>query len=496
MHRNILADSLSKLDQNPESIAAFKKTIDADPRNVEALNHLALLYQKLGRFDEAFANYRKALAIQPNDAQTHFNVGNCWHDQNRYDEAAASYRKAIEVDPKNAKAYSGLGNTLREQRKAKEAVDVYRKFVELDPTNHESFYALGFDLSELNEWPEAEKAYAKAIELQPDSAKAHGGLAKSLHWQGQFAKSVAAYEKAFALAPPGHALHGYYEHFLGQEKAILGLEGRLAKKLDGKYAASPEEVYNMGELCGKLKAEYVLAVRLFKEAFDARPDMFAKIHAKFPYLAGHAAAQAYAELDKTTKIAADEKQKFQRLSRDWVNEDLRLHAAEAQKGEYEAIVKAVDFLPRMAKEKSYAPLRDPEMLKTLPEEDRREWEKLWKVANEVAQQARRGFRETATTGTLTPSETTKTQTVKMTPGKHYIVDYESSDFYPYLKIESLGGKVMAEKRDDNENPHNVHLSFLLPDGFDSTYVFVLSSYNRRGTGTYLLRLCASSRRLD
>src|SRR5262249_29411622 len=140
------------------------------------------------------------------------------------------------------------------------------------------------------------------------------------------------------------------------------------------------------------------------------------------------------------------------------------------------------------KEPDFALVRDPENLRRLPDEDREGWEKTWKLADEVLAAAKRGFRETTISGKLTAKETTKTQEVKMTPGKRYIVDYESSDFFPYLLILDTDGKIMAGKRDDNEDPHGVHLSFLLPAHLGSSYRFVLSSHDRRGTGTYFLRL--------
>ena len=53
-----------------ESIHSLERTLELDPRNLDALHRIALRYRDLARYDEAKLALNRALAVDPNDVTT------------------------------------------------------------------------------------------------------------------------------------------------------------------------------------------------------------------------------------------------------------------------------------------------------------------------------------------------------------------------------------------------------------------------------------------
>jgi tetratricopeptide (TPR) repeat protein len=69
-----------------------------------------VLHSKL---DQASAAYRRTIEIDPKFDVGHFNLGFVAQKQGRIDEAIAAYHKALELEPKIAPAHNNLGKRDR-----------------------------------------------------------------------------------------------------------------------------------------------------------------------------------------------------------------------------------------------------------------------------------------------------------------------------------------------------------------------------------------------
>ncbi len=74
----------------------------------EIHNNLGLALKRQEKLDAAVASYRRAVELNPRDAEALCNLGNVFGDQGRLDEAVASYRRALEIKPDYAAAHSNL----------------------------------------------------------------------------------------------------------------------------------------------------------------------------------------------------------------------------------------------------------------------------------------------------------------------------------------------------------------------------------------------------
>ena len=67
--------------------ADYTQLLATEPRNVEALANLGVVYVNLGRYDDAIASYRKALEISYLNTPIRMNLGLAFYKAARYGDA-------------------------------------------------------------------------------------------------------------------------------------------------------------------------------------------------------------------------------------------------------------------------------------------------------------------------------------------------------------------------------------------------------------------------
>lgn len=91
-----------------EAIAAYEKTLAADPAHVEAHNGLGVSYSLQGRHELALQHLRKAIELSPMAAHLHNNLGYVHMVLGQESEAAAAFEQALRLDPENRQARKNL----------------------------------------------------------------------------------------------------------------------------------------------------------------------------------------------------------------------------------------------------------------------------------------------------------------------------------------------------------------------------------------------------
>jgi len=89
--------------------ASFRKALDLEPSNAQALRHAGAQALVLGRGNEAIDLANKAIERDPLRPNYYTNLGLALLAVNRDTEAEAAYRKALELDPDGASRHLFLG---------------------------------------------------------------------------------------------------------------------------------------------------------------------------------------------------------------------------------------------------------------------------------------------------------------------------------------------------------------------------------------------------
>ena len=173
----------------------YRKVLQADPNQPDALNLLGVIAHQQGRHDLAVEQIGRAISLNPKGISYLNNFGLACHALGRLEKAMAAYRRALELAPKNAEVLNNLANLLHDQGNVQEAADCYQAAVALKPDYAEAHYNLGNVLKDQRRHDEAGRSYRRAIELRGDYARAHQALGNVLADLGRPEEAVASYRQ-------------------------------------------------------------------------------------------------------------------------------------------------------------------------------------------------------------------------------------------------------------------------------------------------------------
>jgi protein O-GlcNAc transferase len=93
----------------------YSQILQAEPRQVEAMQGMAGIAYQLGRYDHAAEWLRRAATLREGDPILHSNLGAAYRAAGQLAEAEACYREALRLQPDLAEAYNNLANILKSQ---------------------------------------------------------------------------------------------------------------------------------------------------------------------------------------------------------------------------------------------------------------------------------------------------------------------------------------------------------------------------------------------
>jgi tetratricopeptide (TPR) repeat protein len=259
-----------------KAAASFKKALEEDPGDSEAVQLMGLSYYLAGRPAEAIAPLEKVQTWYPSaNVDAAYILGICYMQMKDYprartafarmfgvpDDSAAGYlfaarmllrqdfapvaeeyaKKAVELDPKLPRAHMLLGELYLYKSRIPEAIEQFQKELELNPGEAAVYYKLADGYSRLQKYEEAEKLLQRSIWLDATSTGPYILMGKILEKKGETALAVRALQRALAMDPNNPIPH----HLLGQAYRELGRteeaerELKLSEQLQVQQNAKP-----------------------------------------------------------------------------------------------------------------------------------------------------------------------------------------------------------------------------------------------------------------
>jgi len=164
-----------------EADSLYRRVLQADPNQPNALHLLGVIAHQIGKSDIAADLIKKSLVIKPDVAEAHCDLGAALHELGRLDGAVASYRKALKIKPDVAEAHSNLGNACKELGRLEEAVESCQKAVAIKPQFAVAHSILGDALRKLGRLEEAVTSCEKALSIKPGYVEASITLSQTLY---------------------------------------------------------------------------------------------------------------------------------------------------------------------------------------------------------------------------------------------------------------------------------------------------------------------------
>jgi tetratricopeptide (TPR) repeat protein len=148
------------------------------PKNVSALNTMALCETKMGNGKAAEQHYLRSLAADPRQHFPLVQLGRLHLAERQMEKARASFLDALEVLPGSVEAMSLLGYLNLVNGDRERAKGWFEKAIAGDASYAQSYIGYGDLYAAEQDYRRAKEAYAKAVEVEPRSFHAwfQGGL--------------------------------------------------------------------------------------------------------------------------------------------------------------------------------------------------------------------------------------------------------------------------------------------------------------------------------
>jgi len=189
-----------------EAVAAARKALVGNPRDLNAYTLLSYAYHKLGDEDMARLVALSAMEISDKFADTYNTLGLIDFSADKMAQAGRQFGEALELDPKHTAArlnLAALSLAVSDHESALSHLDDVRS---REPKNIWALISRGVALRGLNRFDEADKAFKDALAVAPDNLEARYNLCvlkqeyqqsyeEALKWCQEYARKISPRHK-------------------------------------------------------------------------------------------------------------------------------------------------------------------------------------------------------------------------------------------------------------------------------------------------------------
>ncbi len=196
-----IADMNQRTGAYSDAVSGFERTLQLEPKNVEAYLGLGRTYNSLSRAAEAEASFRHAIDISPACWSCYNLLGAFLYGHARYREAAQAWLKLTELTPDNVWGYLNVGAAYLNLGQFGLANEYFRRGLEVAPDDADILANLGTVNFFLGYYDEDAMYSQRAVDLSPKRYDYWGNLADAYKMiPGDMSKAAAAYQQAIQLA--------------------------------------------------------------------------------------------------------------------------------------------------------------------------------------------------------------------------------------------------------------------------------------------------------
>jgi tetratricopeptide (TPR) repeat protein len=276
----LMLGRLQKISQNSlEAEKAYKKVLELDANNEDAMTGLAMVYSDLGDTKQATELLRRAAEKNPNPRSL-TTLASAYEQLKDYALAAETLKRALDQNQGNVEIERALAQDLLFGDQLDEALKLYQKLAEDDPKDVQSQLRISQIYRQKRDFRNARQAADKAKELDPTNLEVEYNEVNLLEAEGKLPEAIKTLKDILASSVK--------KSYSGPDKAnrILLLE-RLGfmYRSNEQYAPAVETFRQIGELdsdsASKAAAQIVDTYRLAKEFAKAEQEAEAALK-KYP----------------------------------------------------------------------------------------------------------------------------------------------------------------------------------------------------------------------
>jgi len=158
----------------------YRKILNVDIKNAEALHNLGLVLYQSGKMEEAITLLEQSILYDSNKSQYYNNLAVIFLNLGENLKAEKNALKAVSFDPKNHEYLTTYGATQQSLSNLIKAEEVYKTALSLKPDYLPAMTNQGLTALELEKFTESENLFRNALKIQSDSIESTIGLARTL----------------------------------------------------------------------------------------------------------------------------------------------------------------------------------------------------------------------------------------------------------------------------------------------------------------------------
>jgi tetratricopeptide (TPR) repeat protein len=176
-----LAQNLLNDGQTDAALEQYKVIAESNPEDAQTYLRMAEIYRRNGQFDLALENLKKAESMVQDSMEVPYNIAAVYQAQGRYDEAAEVLQDLVKKTDKPDNSYSQseknnravflerLGTVYRDNNNQQLALETFRKMLPLGDDNAERGYQQIIDTyQEAKQWQKAADVAKEATQKLPN----------------------------------------------------------------------------------------------------------------------------------------------------------------------------------------------------------------------------------------------------------------------------------------------------------------------------------------
>jgi len=247
-----LAQNLLNDGQTDAALEQFKIVADANPEDAKTFLQIAEIYRRVGKFDLALENLKKAEALVPDSFEVPYNVAAVYQAQGRFEEAVQALRQLLQKTEKADGNYTQgersnravflerLGMVYRDMGKNDQAIETFRKMLPLGDDDAVRGYQQIIDTyRDSKQWPQATATAREAVEKIPNNNELKMVLASQLADSGEGDKAIKQVEALLKGGPEDRATYIALAQMQSRLKHWPEAEAAAGKALE--LSTKPEE---------------------------------------------------------------------------------------------------------------------------------------------------------------------------------------------------------------------------------------------------------------
>jgi tetratricopeptide (TPR) repeat protein len=187
----LMLGRLQKIASNSvESEKAYKKVLEQEPENEDALTGLAMVYVDLGN-NKAASDLLRRVAEKSPSLRTLTALAGAYEQMHDYPLAAETLKKTLEVAPGNIEIKRAYAEDLLRSDKLAEALQTYQEVVTEDPRDAQSYLRMSQIYRQQRDFAKAHEAAGKAKAIDPANMEVQYNEVNLLDAEGKTSQAIS-----------------------------------------------------------------------------------------------------------------------------------------------------------------------------------------------------------------------------------------------------------------------------------------------------------------